>query len=144
MRWKRLTGRTVAGLLTAGLISAGLLPVTASAAEATDLARGKTVTASGSHGGYPAANANDGKVDSYWESNGHPADLTVKLGADADLESVVVKLNPDPIWATRTQDIQVLGRKQDGTAFSSLRARAGYVFNPGSNRNTVTIPVTGR
>ncbi|MDJ1640457.1 CARDB domain-containing protein [Streptomyces pakalii] len=144
MRWKRLTGRTVAGLLTAGLISAGLLPVTASAAEATDLARGKTVTASGSHGGYPAANANDGKVDSYWESNGHPADLTVKLGADADLESVVVKLNPDQIWATRTQDIQVLGRTQNGTAFTSLRARAGYVFNPGSNRNTVTIPVTGR
>ncbi|WP_424570273.1 CARDB domain-containing protein [Streptomyces sp. CH-036] len=144
MRWKRLTGRTVAGLLTAGLISAGLLPVTASAAEATDLARGKTVTASGSHGGYPAANANDGKVDSYWESNGHPADLTVKLGADADLESVVVKLNPDPIWATRTQDIQVLGRTQNGAAFTSLRARAGYVFNPGSNRNTVTIPVDGR
>ncbi len=144
MRWKRLTGRTVAGLLTAGLISAGLLPVTASAAEATDLARGKTVTASGSHGGYPAANANDGKVDSYWESNGHPADLTVKLGADADVESVVVKLNPDPIWATRTQDIQVLGRTQNGTAFTSLRARAGYVFNPGSNRNTVTIPVDGR
>ncbi|MEV7947699.1 CARDB domain-containing protein [Streptomyces rubiginosohelvolus] len=144
MRWKRLTGRTVAGLLTAGLISAGLLPVTASAAEATDLARGKTVTASGSHGGYPAANANDGKVDSYWESNGHPADLTVKLGADADLGSVVVKLNPDPIWATRTQDIQVLGRTQNGAAFTSLRARAGYVFNPGSNRNTVTIPVDGR
>ncbi|SCF79459.1 Pectate lyase superfamily protein [Streptomyces sp. Cmuel-A718b] len=144
MRWKRLTGRTVAGLLTAGLISAGLLPVTASAAEATDLARGKTVTASGSHGGYPASNANDGKIDSYWESNGHPADLTVKLGADADVESVVVKLNPDPVWATRTQDIQVLGRTQDGTAFSSLRDRAGHVFNPGSNQNTVTIPVDAR
>ncbi|MFF0505055.1 CARDB domain-containing protein [Streptomyces fimicarius] len=144
MRWKRLTGRSITGLLIAGMVSVGLLPVTASAAEATDLARGKTVTASGSHGEFPAANANDGKVDSYWESNGLPADLTVKLGADADLESVVVKLNPDPIWASRTQDIQVLGRTQDGTAFTSLRARAGYAFDPSGNGNTVTIPVDGR
>ncbi|MGW5989286.1 CARDB domain-containing protein [Streptomyces anulatus] len=144
MRWKRLTGRSITGLLIAGMISFGLLPVAASAAEATDLARGKPVVASGSHGGFPAAGANDGNVNSYWESNGLPADLTVKLGADADLESVVVKLNPDPIWGSRTQDIQVLGRTQDGTAFISLRARAGYAFNPSGNQNTVTIPVDGR
>ncbi|MFJ6608757.1 CARDB domain-containing protein [Streptomyces sp. NPDC091289] len=144
MRWKRLTGRSITGLLIAGMVSVGLLPVAASAAEATDLARGKTVTASGSHGGFPAANANDGDVDSYWESDGLPADLTVKLGADADLESVVVKLDPDPIWGSRTQDIQVLGRTQDGTAFTSLRARAAYAFNPAGNQNTVTIPVDGR
>ncbi len=144
MRGKRLTGRSVTGLLIAAMVSVGLLPVAASAAEATDLARGKPVVASGSHGGYPAANANDGDVNSYWESNGLPADLTVKLGADVDLESVVVKLDPDPIWASRTQDIQVLGRTQDGTAFTSLRARATYAFNPGGNQNTVTIPVDGR
>ncbi|MFI9018075.1 CARDB domain-containing protein [Streptomyces griseus] len=144
MRWKRRTGQSITGLLIAGLVSVGLLPVAASAAEATDLARGKPVAASGSHGGYPAANANDGKVDSYWESNGLPADLTVKLGADADLESVVIKLNPDPIWGGRTQDIQVLGRSQNGTAFTSLRARAGYAFSPSGNQNTVTIPVDGR
>ncbi|MFJ9107405.1 CARDB domain-containing protein [Streptomyces sp. NPDC102283] len=144
MRWKRRTGHSITGLLIAGMVSVGLLPVAASAAEATDLARGKPVVASGTHGGFPAANANDGKVDSYWESNGLPADLTVKLGADADLESVVVKLNPDPIWGSRTQDIQVLGRTQDGTAFTSLRARAAYGFDPSGNQNTVTIPVDGR
>ncbi|MFI1226767.1 MULTISPECIES: CARDB domain-containing protein [unclassified Streptomyces] len=144
MRCKRATRRSISGLLIAGLASVGLLPVAASAAEATDLARGKTVTASGSHGGFPAANANDGDVGSYWESNGLPADLTVKLGADADLESVVVKLAPDAIWASRTQDIQVLGKTQDGTAFTSLRARAGYAFDPAGNQNTVTIPVDGR
>ncbi|MBH0247180.1 discoidin domain-containing protein, partial [Streptomyces cavourensis] len=88
MRWKRLTQRSITGLLIAGLASVGLLPVQAGAAEPTDLARGKSVTASGSHGGYPAANANDGQVNTYWESNGHPATLTVKLGADADLHSV--------------------------------------------------------
>lgn len=70
MRWKRLTGRSITGLLIAGMISFGLLPIAASAAEAADLARGKPVVASGSHGGFPAANANDGNVYSYWESNG--------------------------------------------------------------------------
>ncbi len=144
MRWKRLTQRSITGLLIAGLASVGLLPVQAGAAEPADLARGKSVTASGSHGGYPAANANDGQVNTYWESNGHSATLTVKLGADADLHSVVVKLNPDPVWATRTQEFQVLGRTQSGTGFTSLKARAGHVFNPATNANTVTVPVSGR
>ncbi|WP_326702053.1 CARDB domain-containing protein [Streptomyces cyaneofuscatus] len=144
MRWKRLSERSITGLLIAGLVTVGLLPVQAAAAEATDLARGKTVTASGSHGGFPVVNANDGQVNTYWESNGHPSNLTVKLGADADLQSVVIKLNPDPIWGTRTQDFQVLGRTQSGTAFTSLKARAGYVFNPATNQNTVTVPVSGR
>ncbi|MFJ7327685.1 CARDB domain-containing protein [Streptomyces cyaneofuscatus] len=144
MRWKRLSERSITGLLIAGLVTVGLLPVQAAAAEATDLARGKTVTASGSHGGFPVVNANDGQVNTYWESNGHPSNLTVKLGADADLQSVVIKLNPDPIWGTRTQDFQVLGRTQSGTAFTSLKARAGYVFNPATNQNTVTFPVSGR
>ncbi|MEU1328312.1 CARDB domain-containing protein [Streptomyces microflavus] len=144
MRWKRLTERSITGLLIAGLVTVGLLPVSAAAAEPTDLARGKSVTASGSHGGFPVVNANDGQVNTYWESNGHPSNLTVKLGADADLQSVVIKLNPDPIWGTRTQDFQVLGRTQSGTAFTSLKARTGYVFNPATNQNTVTVPVSGR
>ncbi|MGW6640666.1 MULTISPECIES: CARDB domain-containing protein [unclassified Streptomyces] len=144
MRWKRLSERSITGLLIAGLVTVGLLPVQAAAAEATDLARGKTVTASGSHGGFPVVNANDGQVNTYWESNGHPSNLTVKLGADADLQSVVIKLNPDPIWGTRTQEFQVLGRTQSGTGFTSLKSRAGYVFNPATNRNTVTVPVSGR
>lgn len=144
MRWKRLTERSITGLLIAGLVTVGLLPVSAAAAEPTDLARGKSVTASGSHGGFPVVNANDGQVNTYWESNGHPSNLTVKLGADADLQSVVIKLNPDPIWGTRTQDFQVLGRTQSGTAFTLLKARAGYVFNPATNQNTVTVPVSGR
>ncbi|MFD3412624.1 CARDB domain-containing protein [Streptomyces cyaneofuscatus] len=144
MRWKRLSERSITGLLVAGLVTVGLLPVQAAAAEATDLARGKTVTASGSHGGFPVVNANDGQVNTYWESNGHPSNLTVKLGADADLQSVVIKLNPDPIWGTRTQEFQVLGRTRSGTGFTSLKSRAGYVFNPATNQNTVTVPVSGR
>ncbi|OSC54807.1 hypothetical protein B5181_36780, partial [Streptomyces sp. 4F] len=64
-------------------------------------------------------------------------------GADADVSAVVVKLNPDPVWSARTQGIQVLGRAQGASDFTSLRARADYSFSPGKD-NTVTVPVTGR
>ncbi|MET8831659.1 CARDB domain-containing protein [Streptomyces sp. NPDC004610] len=110
----------------------------------TNLARGKPITATSTIHSFVAANANDGQVGTYWESGGQPASLTVELGANADLSGVVVKLNPDAAWATRTQSIEVLGRAQGSTAFTSIKARADYTFNPASNANTVTIPVTGR
>ncbi|MEU7902977.1 CARDB domain-containing protein [Actinoplanes sp. NPDC049118] len=110
----------------------------------TNLAGGKPIEASSSVFTFVAGNANDTSPTSYWESNGYPATLTVKLGADADVTGVVVKLNPDPIWGTRTQNIQVLGRAQAATGFTSLKARADYTFNPATNQNSVTIPVTGR
>lgn len=109
----------------------------------TNLARNKPVEATSSTQTYVAAHATDDSTSTYWEAAGHPADLTVKLGADADVGAVVVKLNPDPVWAARTQGIQVLGRAQGESDFTSLRARADYAFNPGQ-ANSVTIPVTGR
>ncbi len=93
---------------------------------------------------FTAPNANDNNTGTYWESNGFPATLTAKLGANADVTGVVLKLNPDPVWGARTQNLEVLGRAQGGTAFTSLKARADYGFNPATNQNTVTIPVTGR
>ncbi|MFJ2651432.1 CARDB domain-containing protein [Streptomyces sp. NPDC087420] len=110
----------------------------------TNLARGKAVEANSSVFSFVAANANDNNLATYWESNGHPSNLTVKLGADADLSSVVVKLNPDSAWGPRTQSIQVLGRSYTAAGFTSLKARADYAFNPATNQNSVTIPVTGR
>jgi hypothetical protein len=110
----------------------------------TNLAVGKPIEASSSVFTFVAGNANDSSPTSYWESNGYPATLTVQLGADADLSAVVVKLNPDAVWGTRTQSIQVLGRAQTATGFTSLKARADYTFNPATNQNSVTIPVTGR
>ncbi|WP_410790333.1 CARDB domain-containing protein [Kribbella sp. C-35] len=109
----------------------------------TDLASGKPIDASSSVFGFVASNANDGNVGTYWESNGFPSTLTVKLGSNADVSSVVVKLNPDPAWGARTQSIEVLGREQSATTFTSAVARADYQFAPAS-QNTVTIPVTGR
>jgi hypothetical protein len=110
----------------------------------TNLAVNKPIEASSSTQNYVAANANDNNVSTYWESSGSPSTLTVKLGADADLEGVVVKLNPDAAWSTRTQNIEVLGRAQNASEYTSLKARADYTFNPSSNQNAVTIPATGR
>ncbi|MGC9381894.1 CARDB domain-containing protein [Streptomyces sp. MH13] len=111
--------------------------------EGTDLARGKPIEATSTTQNYVARNANDDDLTTYWESTGFPSDLTVKLGADADVEAVVVRLNPDPKWQSRQQSLEVLGRKEGASAFSSVKARADYAFSP-SDQNSVVIPVTGR
>ncbi|WP_211126637.1 CARDB domain-containing protein [Streptomyces yatensis] len=110
----------------------------------TNLALRKPIEASSTTQNYVASNANDGSTASYWEASGQSSTLTAKLGADADLTGVVVKLNPDPVWSTRSQSIQVLGRPIGESGFTSLKDRADYTFNPSQNKNTVTIPVTGR
>ncbi|MFC9890267.1 CARDB domain-containing protein [Streptomyces pilosus] len=110
----------------------------------TDLARDKPIEATSTTQNYSAGNANDDSTSTYWESAGFPSSLTVRLGADADIEAVVVKLNPDPAWGPRTQSLAVLGRASDATGFTTLKARADYAFSPASRQNTVTIPVTGR
>ncbi|MFE6973141.1 CARDB domain-containing protein [Streptomyces sp. NPDC057682] len=115
-----------------------------SPAAGSDLALNKPIEATSSVQNFVASHANDGQAGTYWESNGYPSSLTVKLGADADLEAVVVKLPPDQAWSTRTQSIQVLGRAQSATGFTSLKDRADYVFDPSGNENTVTVPVDGR
>ncbi|MFC6086494.1 discoidin domain-containing protein [Sphaerisporangium aureirubrum] len=111
----------------------------------SNMAVGKPITASSSVFTFVAANANDNNTATYWEGAGgaYPSVLTVQLGANADVSSVVLKLNPDSSWGTRTQTVQVLGREQSSTSFTSLSAAAVYTFNPASG-NTVTIPVSGR
>lgn len=128
----------------AGQISEFELYGPGSGGDTQNLAAGKPIEASSTVHNFVATNANDNNVGTYWESAGYPATLTVKLGANADITQVVVKLNPDPIWGARTQNIQVLGREQAATAFTSLLTRADYAFNPATNQNSVTIPVTGR
>ncbi|MEU5911065.1 discoidin domain-containing protein [Micromonospora sp. NPDC047527] len=108
----------------------------------TNLAVGKPITASGYVHTYVATNANDNNVATYWEGNGNPSTLTVQLGANASLSQVVLKLNPDSAWGTRTQNVTVLGRDQGSSTFTTLVGAANYTFNPGTG-NTVTIPVSG-
>jgi hypothetical protein len=109
----------------------------------TNLALGKQISASSSTFTFVATNANDNNVATYWEGATYPNTLTVSLGSNADVNSIVVKLNPDAAWGTRTQNIQVLGREQSATDVANVVSAANYTFNPASG-NTVTIPVTAR
>ena len=110
----------------------------------SNMAVGKPITASSYTFTYVAANANDNDLTTYWEGAGgsYPQTLTVQLGANAVVSSVVLKLNPDAAWSTRTQTIQVLGREQSASGFTNLTGAATYTFNPATG-NTVTIPVSG-
>ncbi|WP_406324321.1 discoidin domain-containing protein [Streptomyces sp. NBC_01637] len=116
-----------------------------SSGSASNLAVGKPITASSVVHTFVAENANDNQLTTYWEGAGgsYPNTLTVKLGANADTESVVVKLNPDSSWGARTQNIQVLGREQSATSLTSLVGAKDYAFSPATG-NTVTIPVDAR
>jgi Alpha-1,3-glucanase catalytic domain D2/Alpha-1,3-glucanase catalytic domain D1/NedA-like, galactose-binding domain/CARDB len=107
----------------------------------TNVALNKPVTATGSTFTFVPANATDGNVTTYWEgSASYPQDLTVALGANHAINSLVVKLNPDPAWGTRTQTFQVLGRDQGSSTYTNLVSSAAYTFAQGTN--VVTIPVS--
>lgn len=111
----------------------------------SNLAVGKPVTGSSVIHTFVAENANDNSTATYWEgaAGAYPSTLTVGLGANADVERLVLKLNPDSSWGARTQHIQVLGREQSASGVSGLVATKDYVFDPASG-NTVTIPLTAR
>ncbi|WP_447034954.1 discoidin domain-containing protein [Streptomyces sp. DSM 118878] len=130
----------------AGNVSAHSNTVTRPGSGNKNLAEGKPITASSVIHTYVAENANDGRTSTYWEgaANSYPNTLTVKLGANADVDAVVVKLNPDAGWSPRTQTVQVLGREQKADDFTSLAAAEEYTFSPSGNQNTVTIPVSGK
>ncbi|MEV4056371.1 discoidin domain-containing protein [Amycolatopsis sp. NPDC049688] len=108
-------------------------PTTTPTQPGGNLALHKSVSASGSQGGYPAANAVDGDANSYWESsnNAFPQSFTVDFGSTVTVSRLVLKLPPS--WGTRTQTISVDG----------VKAAAAYTFNPASgNTATVTFPAT--
>ncbi|MFE1921221.1 discoidin domain-containing protein [Streptomyces asoensis] len=109
----------------------------------SNLAVGKPVEASSTVHTFVAENANDNSTATYWEGAGHPATLTVRLGADADITSLVLRLSPDSAWGPRTQTVEVLGREQSASGYTSLVAAKAYSFSPASG-NFVTVPVTAR
>ncbi|MFD6249718.1 CARDB domain-containing protein, partial [Streptomyces roseolus] len=111
----------------------------------SNLAVGKAISASSTVHSFVAANANDNNTGTYWEGAGgsYPNTLTVELGANADLDRLVLKLSPDTAWGARNQTVEVLGREQNATGFTSLVAAKSYAFDPAGG-NTVTVPVTAR
>lgn len=108
--------------------------------ESENLAEGKSV-ASGVHNDvYVIENVNDGKTDSYWESKGFPAEVTIDLGEGRTVSTVAVRLNPSAIWEPRTQEIAVL-LSMDGTSYSEAAAAAKYDFDPAAgNRIRIDFP----
>ncbi|MFC8491613.1 discoidin domain-containing protein [Streptomyces sp. NPDC057235] len=111
----------------------------------SNLAVGKPISASSTVHGFVAANANDNDTGTYWEGAGgsYPNTLTVRLGSNADLDRLVLKLDPATAWAARNQTVEVLGREQSAPGFTSLVAAKSYAFDPAGG-NTVTVPVTVR
>lgn len=109
----------------------------------TNLAVGKPITGSSFVHVFVAANANDNNLGTYWEGapGAYPSTLTVDLGSNAAISSIVVKLNLDPVWGPRTQTFQVLGRDQGSSTFTTIAPSAARSFSPASG-NSVTIPVT--
>jgi hypothetical protein len=116
---------------------------TGTVVDGTNLAIGKPITGSSTVHSFVAANATDNDTATYWEGapGAYPSTLSVALGANATVSSIVIKLPPAAAWATRTQTLSVQGREQSGTAFTTLVDSDTYTFNPASG-NTVTIPVT--
>jgi hypothetical protein len=117
--------------------------VSPAATAAVNLALNKPVSENNHTQYFFSKNINDANINSYWEGavNSYPDLLTVDLGAASNITSIVIKLNPKLIWEERTQTIEVLG-STDGTTFTTLVAAAIYTFDPETNKNIVTIPVT--
>ncbi|MDQ7806301.1 glycosyl hydrolase family 28-related protein [Amycolatopsis sp. A133] len=110
-------------------------PTTTPTQPGGNLALHKSVSATGSQGGFPPGNAVDGNTNSYWEStnNAFPQSLTVDFGSSVSVSRLVLKLPPS--WGARTQTVSVDG----------VKAAATYTFDPASgNTATVTFPATAQ
>jgi hypothetical protein len=139
-RWVRITVTANTAWPAAQLAEFEVFGVPGPTPEGADLAAGKPIDASAVTHTFVAANANDGQTATYWEG-AVPSTLTVRLGTDATVSAVVVRLNPDAAWGPRSQTIEVLGRAQGATAFTTIKTAAAYAFSP-STGNTATIALT--
>ena len=110
----------------------------------TNIALHKTATASSQvSGSFPASNATDGDVNTYWESanNAFPQWLQVDLGASYNVGKVTLTLPPSSSWGTRTQTLSVLA-STDGTNFTTIVPSATYTFTSPTNVVNITTPAT--
>ena len=113
--------------------------------EGTNLAEGKAVSSGEFTEVYDAVNVVDGDTNTYWESKGLPAELTIDLAGTYNVQTVGVRLNPAPIWEARTQNFEILV-SGDGNNFTVVAPDARHEFNPDSG-NIVRVdfdPVAAR
>jgi hypothetical protein len=105
------------------------------AAAPEDLAQGGTLAPSNAIQGYPAANANDNSLSTYWQAAEPTATLTLHLSQADSVDRVILKLPEN--WGTRNQTIEVDG-SANGTTWTTLVPTAAYTFTAGSN--AIAIP----
>ncbi len=108
----------------------------------TNLALNRPTGQSSNTQTYTSANMVDGNANTYWESlnNAFPQWCQVDLGSVQTISRIVIKLPPSSSWGTRTQTIAV-SASTDGTTFTTLKAAAGYTFDPATgNTMTITFP----
>src|SRR3984957_12119745 len=102
-----------------------------------NLAQNGTVAPSSAIQGYPAANANDNNIGTYWQAATPAASLTLHLSQAAPVDRVILGLPQN--WGTRNQTIEVDG-SVNGTAWTTLAPAAAYTFSGGSNAVAIPIP----
>lgn len=109
-------------------------------AESVNIALKKPITASSEvNAGHPAASANDGNMNTYFESRSTlPQWLTVDLGSAFAVNRMVLKLPPG--WPERTMTLSVQG-SMDNEQFEEIAASGVYSFSPASgNSASLSFP----
>ena len=96
--------------------------------ETENFAQGKPVEASLHNDVYVSSNLNDGNTNTYWESKGFPAEVTVDLQGTYTVSTAALCLNTSAIWEPRTQEIAVLV-STDGENFTEVSPAAAYTFD---------------
>lgn len=91
-----------------------------------DLARGRDAQASSEVPALWRYYANDGDTESYWESQGYPAEFVIDLGGKADVSSVGILMGQD--WGARSQTIGIYS-SEDGSEYRETVAETEYQFD---------------
>jgi hypothetical protein len=102
-----------------------------------NLALTGTVTANSTLSGFPASNAIDGNLNTYWQATASTATLTLHLAQAGPVARVVLELPQG--WGTRSQTIVVDG-SANGSTWTTLAPSAVYQFTVGSNSVAIPVP----
>lgn len=138
------TGSRTGTLAVAGASAASVALSGTGVAVNSNLAAGKTATASSYTQSYTPANVTDGNTSSYWESNNNafPQWVQVDLGAATSVTKVQLNLPPATAWSARSETLTLQG-STDGSTFTTLKAQASYTFDPATgNVVTITFPAS--
>ena len=126
------------GTLPFSLYASSIAPY---ATATKNLAQGGTLATSSAAGGFPAANANDNSLSTYWQAADSTGTLTLHLSTAATVNRAILELPEN--WGTRNQTIEVDG-SANGTAYTTLSPATAYTFTAGSNAIAIPIPAGTR